>query len=107
MIFCGVFVALLKSDNRIVFSRGYSGVVSLSRDLSLSPPVDWFVLLLPCARVRDLPLCAVLFFGTAAAEELSGGAAAAEALAMSSMGRRLSCCCCARCAARTLLNPSI
>ena len=100
MIFCGVFLGLLKSDNRTVFSRGYSGVVSLSRDLSLSPPVDCFVLLLPCARVRDLPLCAVLLlFGTTAAEELSGSAAAAEA--MSSIGKRLSACTCARCAART------
>mgnify|MGYP006903666699 CR=1 FL=1 len=108
MIFCGVFVALLKSDHRTVFSRGNSGVVSLSRDLSLSPPVDCFVLLLPCARVRDLPLCAVLsLFGAAAAEELSGGAAAAEALAMSSIGKRLSACTCALCAARTWLKPSI
>ena len=63
MIFCGVFVALLKSDNRTVFCRGNSGVVSLSRDLSLSPTVGFFVLLLPCARVRDLHLGAVLFFG--------------------------------------------
>ena len=110
MIFCGVFVALLKSDSRTVFSRGNSGVASLSRDLSLSPSVVSFVLLpllrLPCARVRALPLGAVgvLFFGAAAAaaEELSGtlGAAAAEALAMSSIGKRLSACTCARCAAR-------
>ena len=79
-------------------------MVSLSRDLSLSPSVVSFVLLLPCARVRALPLGAVLFFGAAAAaaEELSGtlGAAAAEALAISSIGKRLSACTCARCAAR-------
>ena len=100
MIFCDVFVALLKSDNRTVFSRGNSGVVSLSRDLSLS--LGCFVLLLPCVRVCDLPLCVVLFFGgAAAAEELSGGAAAAEALAMSSIGKRRSACTCALCAART------
>ena len=118
-------VALLKSDNRTVFSRGYSGVASLPRDLSLSPSVVSLVLLplllLPCARVRALPLGAVgvLFFGAAAAaaEELSGtlgaaaaealllfgtlSAAAAEALATSSIGKRLSCCCCALCAARS------
>ena len=109
MIFCGVFVAFLKSDNRTVFYRGNSGVVSLSRDLSLSPSVVSFVLLplLPCARVRALPLGAVLLlFGAdaaAAAEELSGtiGAAAAEALAISSMGKRLSSCTCALCVERT------
>ena len=108
------FVALLKSDSRTVFCRGNSGVVPLSRGLSLSPSVVSFVLLplLPCARVRALPLGAVgvLFFGAdaaAAAEELSGTLGAAAAEAWSSIGKRLSACTCALCAARTWLNPSI
>mgnify|MGYP001256436483 CR=1 FL=1 len=120
MIFCGVFVALLASDSKTVFSRGYSGVASLSRDLSLSPSVVFVLLsLLPCAQVGALPVGAVLllfgaarlpiaeellpFGAAAAAEELPGtlGVATTEALAISSIGTRLSACTCALCAART------